>query len=88
MDASGMQHTAPAAVARMAAPLQRAAQALANVAQHLEAWLARRQRTAADLQTLANMSDYELRDVGLHRLDTLESGRALRTTVDNFGQRW
>lgn len=47
-------------------------QALVAALLAMDAWFAARRRRADDLQALAQMSDYELRDLGLHRLDTLQ----------------
>lgn len=48
----------------------------------LDAWLAARSRRDADLQALAGMNDHALRDIGLHPLDALASGRGMRTLRD------
>lgn len=49
-------------------------QALVGALLALDAWCAARRRRSDDMALLAQMSDYELRDVGLHRLDTLSDG--------------
>lgn len=62
--------------ARLGPPVatNRLVQALVGALLAVDAWLAARRQRAEDLQALARMSDYELRDLGLHRLDTLSSG--------------
>jgi len=62
----GPRHGSPVATNRIVQALVRALLAV-------DAWLAARRQRADDLQALAQMSDYELRDLGLHRLDTLSS---------------
>ena len=44
----------------------------------IDAWYAARRRRAEDWRALAQMSDYELRDLGLHRLDATSAGAAFR----------
>lgn len=63
----------PGTRARPPVATYRIVQALVGALLAVDAWLAARRQRAADLQALAQMSDYELRDLGLHRLDTLSS---------------
>ena len=50
-----------------AAFVREAAAALRAWARHVNAWLQRRRRVAADRDALANMSDRELIDIGIPR---------------------
>ena len=60
----------------------RAVQALVGALLAVDAWLAARPQRSLDLRTLAQMSDYELRDLGLHRLDTLSASSLFQSGSD------
>ena len=70
------------AAPRAGAPLHPLIAAAVTALVRLDGWLAARRRRADDLQALAAMSDYELRDLGLHRLDALPAGRLFAATGD------
>ena len=59
--------TRPCAPPRSAAAAQDAWRTLCAFARQAEAWHQRRRRAAADRETLANMSDRELMDIGIPR---------------------
>ncbi len=81
---SGIPGAAPAVLWRAAAFVQSMAHALLRKARRIDALLAARKRRRDDPQALAAMSDYELRDLGLHRLDVPQVAAGLRTLREDF----
>ena len=60
--------TAPAkSLALLGSVFHEGAMALRRLARRVDTWLVARQRANQDWQELANMSDYELRDIGVCR---------------------
>lgn len=59
--------SAPNALLWLACALRRGGHALGRFALHLDAWLARRERARQDYELLSQMSERELRDIGLAR---------------------
>jgi uncharacterized protein YjiS (DUF1127 family) len=72
--------SAPGALLSFASALRATAAAVATLAARLDAWLARRERTARDREALAQMSDRDLKDIGLSRgyLDNVANGAWIR----------
>jgi uncharacterized protein YjiS (DUF1127 family) len=83
MEALARPRPATSVLYSIAGALAATAQALSTVAQRLDAWLAHRQRAARDAADLAQMSDRELRDIGLARgfLDAVADERWTREPV-------
>jgi uncharacterized protein YjiS (DUF1127 family) len=84
MTTPGIPGAAPADLWRAAASVQSMAHALLRKARLIDALLAARKRRREDLQALAAMSDYELRDLGLHRLDVPQVAAGLHTVREDF----
>jgi uncharacterized protein YjiS (DUF1127 family) len=80
MEALARPRPATTVLSGVASALAAAAQALSTVAQRLDAWLAHRKRAAQDYADLAQMSDRELRDIGIARdfLDAVADERWTR----------
>ena len=57
----------PCAPPRLAALVHEGWRALRTLLRHLHAWHQQRRRAAADRESLANMSDRELMDIGIPR---------------------
>ena len=83
MEALARPRPATSVLYGIAGALAVAAQTLSAAAQRLDAWLARRKRAAQDYADLAQMSDRELRDIGLARgfLDAVADERWMREPV-------
>jgi uncharacterized protein YjiS (DUF1127 family) len=83
MEALARPRPATSVLYGVASALAATAQALSALAQRLDAWLAHRQRAARDAADLAQMSDRELRDIGLARgfLDAVADERWTREPV-------
>ena len=71
MDAHSARHAPAALLLQIAAVLHDAGTALGRFAQRLDARLAARKAEADARQSLAHLSDRELRDIGLNRFDVL-----------------
>lgn len=71
MDAHPARHAPAALLLQVAAALQVTGTALGRLAQRLDARLAARKAKADAWQSLAQLSDRDLRDIGLNRFDVL-----------------
>ena len=71
MDAHSARHAPAALLLQIATVLRDAGAALARLAQRLDARLAARRAEADAWQSLAQLSDRDLRDIGLNRFDVL-----------------
>jgi uncharacterized protein YjiS (DUF1127 family) len=65
MQAITTSRAAPGALFTLAHALRVAATHVATLAHQLDGWLLRRARRSQDREALAQMSDYELKDIGL-----------------------
>lgn len=63
------QFRSAAALLWLASQMQVAARGMRNVAKELDAWLERRRVAAAALIDFSTMSDRDLHDIGLSRVD-------------------
>ncbi len=71
MDTYSAQHAPAAFLVRVAAGLHDAGTALGRLAQRIDARLAARRAAAEARQSIAHLSDRDLRDIGLTRFDVL-----------------
>jgi uncharacterized protein YjiS (DUF1127 family) len=83
MDACTTHPATRAAPGRTAASATALSATIAAWARRLDAWLAQRARAARDREVLADMSERELKDIGLSRgfVDDAASGAWHRDTV-------
>lgn len=83
MEALARPRPAASVLYGIAGALAASAHALSALAQRLDAWLAHRKRAAQDYADLAQMSDRELRDIGIARdfLDAVADERWTREPV-------
>ena len=78
MNTTALSLAAASATSRRVAS-HRLVHALIGALLAVDAWCAARRQRAEDLRALAQMSDYELRDLGLHRLDAMSGGALLES---------
>lgn len=81
-----IRHPEAAVLHEFALLLSNSARKVGIAAQHLDAWLEGRRRAAAARRDLAEMSDRELRDIGLDRADirAVASGRSPRSVEEQM----
>jgi uncharacterized protein YjiS (DUF1127 family) len=81
-----IRHPEAAVLHEFAVLLSKTARAIGTAAHHLDTWLEARRLAAAARRDLAEMSDRELRDIGLDRADVraVASGKSPRTTEEQI----
>ena len=84
MTTIAIRHREAALLYRLARVAHATARVLGIAARRLDRWLEARRSTATALRDLDEMSDYELRDIGLSRADieSAAKGRSPRSADD------